>query len=87
MLGASAKPLAAWRAAGRAARYGRRRMFLSRLRAATADEHRRVERASPLLRPDLSLGEYAGYLRVWPEAAAGGGTLFRVVLGREGKPS
>jgi heme oxygenase len=63
MLGASAKPLSTWRAAGRAARYGRRRMFLSRLRAATADEHRRVERASPLLRPDLSLGEYAGYLR------------------------
>jgi heme oxygenase len=38
-------------------------MFLSRLRAATADEHRRVERASPLLRPDLSLGDYVAYLR------------------------
>jgi chemotaxis family two-component system sensor kinase Cph1 len=25
--------------------------------------------------------------RVWPEAAAGGGTVFRVVLGREGEPS
>jgi hypothetical protein len=54
MLGASAKPLAAAQARSDLARYGRSRMFLSRPRAATADEDRRVERTPQLLERDLA---------------------------------
>jgi hypothetical protein len=38
-------------------------MFLSVLRTRTAELHRRIERASPLLRADLSGSSHGGYLR------------------------